>query len=45
MIALAYGRAATDAGLHLMAWIAAGLGVALIVLTVTDRALRTPAAP
>ncbi|MFF7363488.1 MFS transporter [Streptomyces sp. NPDC008125] len=45
MIALAYGQAATDAGLHLMAWIAAGLGVVLIGLTLTDRALRSPHAP
>ncbi|WP_299529247.1 MFS transporter [uncultured Streptomyces sp.] len=41
LIALAYGQAATDAGLHLMALVAAVLAVLLIVLTVTDRALRT----
>lgn len=40
LIALAYGRSADDAGLHLMAGVAAVLGVLLIVLTVTDRALR-----
>ncbi|MEU8700644.1 MFS transporter [Streptomyces sp. NPDC048680] len=40
LIALAYGQSADDRGLHLMAGVAAVLGVLLIVLTVTDRALR-----
>lgn len=40
LIALAYGQSAGDRGLHLMAGVAAVLGVLLIVLTVTDRALR-----
>ncbi len=40
LIALAYGQRASDAGLHLMAVAAGVLGVLLIVLTVTDRALR-----
>lgn len=40
LIALAYGQSAGDHGLHLMAGVAAVLGVLLIVLTVTDRALR-----
>ncbi|MEU1438188.1 MFS transporter [Streptomyces sp. NPDC005775] len=40
LIALAYGQSAGDHGLHLMACVAAVLGVLLIVLTVTDRALR-----
>lgn len=40
LIALAYGQSADDRGLHLMAAVAAVLGVLLIVLTVTDRALR-----
>ncbi|MFJ6460381.1 MFS transporter [Streptomyces sp. NPDC091387] len=40
LIALAYGRSADDRGLHLMAGVAAVLGVLLTVLTVTDRALR-----
>ncbi|WNO66890.1 MFS transporter [Streptomyces sp. AM2-3-1] len=41
LIALAYGRSASDSGLHLMAAVAVVLGLLLIVLTVTDRALRT----
>lgn len=41
LIALAYGQSASDHGLHLMAMVAAVLGVLLIALTVTDRALRT----
>ncbi|ROQ66304.1 sugar phosphate permease [Streptomyces sp. 840.1] len=40
LIALAYGQSTGDRGLHLMAGVAAVLGVLLIVLTVTDRALR-----
>ncbi|MGW1892697.1 MFS transporter [Streptomyces sp. NPDC002004] len=40
LIALAYGQRVTDAGLHLMAAASAVLGVLLVVLTVTDRALR-----
>ncbi|GHH85212.1 MFS transporter [Streptomyces sulfonofaciens] len=40
LIALAYGQRANDAGLHLMGMAAGVLGVLLIVLTVTDRALR-----
>lgn len=40
LIALAYGQRATDAGLHLMAMVAGVLGLVLIALTVTDRALR-----
>jgi MFS family permease len=40
LIALAYGQRATDAGLHLMAVVAALLGAVLIALTLTDRALR-----
>ncbi|MYT73703.1 MULTISPECIES: MFS transporter [unclassified Streptomyces] len=40
LIALAYGQRADDAGLHLMATVSAVLGVLLVALTVTDRALR-----
>ncbi|WP_428950275.1 MFS transporter [Streptomyces sp. cg35] len=40
LIALAYGQRADDAGLHLMATASAVLGVLLVALTVTDRALR-----
>ncbi|MFJ2766461.1 MFS transporter [Streptomyces sp. NPDC087300] len=43
IIGLAYGRQADDGGLHLMAVAGGVLALALIVLTVTDRALR-PAA-
>ncbi|MFE0106063.1 MFS transporter [Streptomyces sp. NPDC059009] len=42
LIGLAYGQSADDGGLHLMAAVALVLAVALVVLTVTDRALRTP---
>ncbi|MET7857327.1 MFS transporter [Streptomyces sp. NPDC005318] len=41
LIALAYGQAASVGGLHLMAAVSAVLGLLLIILTVTDRALRT----
>lgn len=40
LLALFYGRQADDAGLHLIAVTAAVLSAVLIVLTVTDRALR-----
>ncbi|MEV5979383.1 MFS transporter [Streptomyces sp. NPDC052114] len=40
LIGLAYGQRADDTGLHLMAVVGGVLALALIVLTVTDRALR-----
>lgn len=40
LIGLAYGERADDGGLHLMAAVALVLAVALVALTVTDRALR-----
>ncbi|MFF3493031.1 MFS transporter [Streptomyces sp. NPDC002795] len=40
LIALAYGQRASDSGLHLMAGVSVVLGVLLVALTVTDRALR-----
>ncbi|MFZ3573511.1 MFS transporter [Streptomyces sp. BH097] len=40
LIALAYGQRASDGGLHLMAGVSVVLGVLLVILTVTDRALR-----
>ncbi|MEU6994686.1 MFS transporter [Streptomyces sp. NPDC046465] len=40
LIGLAYGQRADDGGLHLMAAVGVVLALALIVLTVTDRALR-----
>ncbi|MEV7427221.1 MFS transporter [Streptomyces sp. NBC_01429] len=40
LIALAYGQRASDSGLRLMAGACALLGVFLILLTLTDRALR-----
>lgn len=45
LIALFYGRRADDAGLHLIAVTVAGLSLALLVLTVTDRALRGRSSP
>ncbi|MFD9904520.1 MFS transporter [Streptomyces sp. NPDC059063] len=44
LIGLAYGQRATDSGLHLMTGVAAVLALALIALTLTDRALG-PGAP
>ena len=41
LIALAYGQRASDAGLHLMAAACGVLGLLLVALTVTDRALRS----
>ncbi|MGW2225868.1 MFS transporter [Streptomyces formicae] len=40
LIGLAYGRQADDGGLHLMAVVGGVLALVLVVLTVTDRALR-----
>ncbi|MDJ1132780.1 MFS transporter [Streptomyces iconiensis] len=47
LIALFYGHRADDAGLHLIAVTVAGLSLALLVLTITDRALhgRSPPSP
>ncbi|MFE6164107.1 MFS transporter [Streptomyces sp. NPDC056486] len=41
LIGLAYGQRADDAGLHLMGAVGAVLALALVALTLTDRALRT----
>ncbi|MEV8317786.1 MFS transporter [Streptomyces sp. NPDC059900] len=40
LIGLAYGQRADDAGLHLMGAVGAVLALALVALTLTDRALR-----
>lgn len=40
LIGLAYGQRADDAGLHLMAAVGTVLALALVALTLTDRALR-----
>lgn len=40
LIALAYGQRADDGGLHLMAGVSVALGVLLVIVTVTDRALH-----
>ncbi|MFD7923509.1 MFS transporter [Streptomyces sp. NPDC059740] len=42
LIALFYGQRADDAGLHELALVTGVLSLVLIVLTVTDRALRRP---
>ena len=44
LIALCYGTRADDAGLHQIAGAAGLLSLALLALTLTDRALRRPAA-
>jgi predicted MFS family arabinose efflux permease len=41
LIGIAFGSAATDAGLHTLAWVLVGIGAALLLLTVLDR--RIPA--
>ncbi|MFG2502971.1 MFS transporter [Streptomyces sp. NPDC048441] len=41
LIGLAYGQRADDGGLHLMAGVGTVLALALVALTLTDRALRT----
>ncbi len=40
LIALAYGQRASDGGLHLMAAVSVVLGLVLVALTVSDRALH-----
>jgi MFS family permease len=44
LIGFVFGARADDAGLHRLAVILGGLGVVLFVITVTDRAVRTPRA-
>ena len=39
LIGITFGRAATDSGLHALAWILGGLGVIVVLLTVLDRKL------
>jgi MFS family permease len=39
LIGIAFGKAATDAGLHTLAWVLAALGVALVAITALDRAI------
>jgi MFS family permease len=41
VIAIAFGKEATDAGLHILAWVLAGIAVAVILLVALDR--RIPA--
>jgi MFS family permease len=42
LVAFVFGARADDAGLHQLAVILCGLGIVLFVITVTDRAVRTP---
>jgi MFS family permease len=37
LIGITFGEAATDAGLHTLAWVMAGIGIALLVITAVDR--------
>jgi MFS family permease len=39
LIGITFGRAATDAGLHTLAWVLVGIGVVLVLLVVLDRGL------
>ncbi|WP_345762538.1 MFS transporter [Diaminobutyricibacter sp. McL0608] len=43
LIGITFGQAATDSGLHALAWVLGGLGVAVLVLTVLDRSIPTVA--
>jgi sugar phosphate permease len=42
LVGFVFGERADDAALHQLALILGGLGVVLFVITVTDRAIRTP---
>ena len=39
LIGITFGRAATDAGLHTLAWVLVGIGLVLVLLVVLDRRL------
>lgn len=43
LIGMVFGSAATDAGLHALAWVLAALGVVILVLTVFDRRIPVTA--
>jgi MFS family permease len=45
LIGITFGRAATDAGLHALAWVLVGIGVASVVLVALDRRLPLTANP
>ncbi|GGF35888.1 MFS transporter [Subtercola lobariae] len=44
LITITFGSAATDAGFHTLAWVMAGIGVVVLLLTVFDRAIPRVAA-
>ena len=37
LIGITFGKAATDAGLHMLAWVLVGIGAIVILLVVPDR--------
>ena len=37
LIGITFGKAATDAGLHALAWVLVGIGVVVVLLVVFDR--------
>jgi predicted MFS family arabinose efflux permease len=39
LIGITYGPAATDSGLHALAWVLGGIGVAIVLLTVLDKSI------
>jgi len=39
LIGISFGKAATDAGLHALAWVLVGIGVVIVLLVVLDRSL------
>jgi hypothetical protein len=43
LIGITFGPAATDSGLHALAWVLGGLGAAVLALTVLDRSIPTVA--
>ena len=46
LIGITFGKAATDAGLHTLAWVLVGIGVVLVLLVALDRGLpRTANSP
>lgn len=45
LIGIAFGQAATDAGLHTIAYVIAGIGAAVLLMTILDKKIPTRTAP
>ena len=39
LIGIAFGSAATDSGLHAVAWVIGGIGIAVLLLSLFDRSI------